>query len=434
MVALGAWFEIYDVFFTAYIGPGLVRSGIFTTSTANFFGFAGLGAFVAAMFAGLFVGTLVFGQLADRFGRRVVFMGALLWYTAAAALLACQHSAEWIIFFRFLTGIGAGAEIVTIDSYTTELVPANSRGRSFAFLQAIQFSAVPTVALVAWWFVPTAPLGFDGWRWVIWIGCLGAVAVWFIRLGLPESPRWLAQRGRIAEADAIVSRLEHEIVARTGTSLSEPKPHPPVAQEQKVNFAVLWQSRYRGRTIMMLVFNFFQSIGYYGFASWIPTLLIAKGINVTHSLLYSFVIAIANPIGPLLSMSFAERIERKWIVVGSASAMAVIGIIFSKQEDAALIVALGVAMALASNCLTFSYRAYQAELFPTRMRSRAIGVVYSISRISAMFSGFLIAFCLRDYGATGVFALIAGAMAIVVVTIGVFGPRTNGLKLEAVSG
>ncbi|OAF06295.1 MFS transporter [Bradyrhizobium neotropicale] len=432
MVALGAWFEIYDVFFTAYIGPGL-RSGIFTTSTVNFFGFTGLGAFVAAMFAGLFVGTLVFGQLADRFGRRAVFTGALLWYTAAAVLLACQHTAEWIIFFRFLTGIGAGAEIVTIDSYTTELVPANSRGRSFAFLQAIQFSAVPTVALVAWYFVPTAPLGIDGWRWVVWIGCAGAVAVWFIRLGLPESPRWLAQRGRIAEADAIVSRLEREIVARTGSLLPEPEPQPPVVQEAEVSFAELWRSRYRGRTIMMLVFNFFQSIGYYGFASWVPTLLIAKGINVTHSLLYSFVIAIANPIGPLLSMTFAERIERKWIVVGSATSMAIIGLIFSRQEDAALIVALGVAMALASNCLTFSYRAYQAELFPTRMRSRAIGAVYSISRISAMFSGFLIAFCLRDFGVTGVFALIAGSMAIVVATIGIFGPRTNGLKLETVS-
>ncbi|KWV48443.1 MFS transporter [Bradyrhizobium macuxiense] len=434
MVALGAWFEIYDVFFTAYIGPGLVRSGIFTTSTVNFFGFAGLGAFVAAMFAGLFVGTLVFGQLADRFGRRVVFTGALLWYTTAAALLACQHSAEWIIFFRFLTGIGAGAEIVTIDSYTTELVPANSRGRSFAFLQAIQFSAVPTVALVAWYFVPAAPLGFDGWRWVIWLGCLGAVAVWFIRLGLPESPRWLAQQGRIAEADAIVSRLEREIVERTGSPLPEPEPYPPLAQEAKVTFAELWRSQYRGRTIMMLVFNFFQSIGYYGFASWVPTLLIAKGINITHSLLYSFVIAIANPIAPLLSMTFAERVERKWIVVGSAMSMAMIGIVFSKQVDAAVIVALGIAMAFASNCLTFSYRAYQAELFPTRMRSRAIGAVYSVSRISAMFSGFLIAFCLRDYGVTGVFALIAGAMAIVVATIGLFGPRTNGLKLDAVSG
>ncbi|MES5482422.1 MFS transporter [Bradyrhizobium sp. INPA03-11B] len=434
MVALGAWFEIYDVFFTAYIGPGLVRSGIFTTSTVNFFGFAGLGAFVAAMFAGLFVGTLVFGQLADRFGRRIVFTGALLWYTVTAVLLACQHSAEWIIFFRFLTGIGAGAEIVTIDSYTAELVPADARGRSFAFLQAIQFTAVPTVALAAWYFVPTAPLGVDGWRWVVWLGCLGAVAVWFIRLGLPESPRWLAQRGRIAEADAIVSRLERDIVARIGAPLPDAKPHPPAAQEAKASFAELWRSRYRGRTIMMLVFNFFQSIGYYGFASWVPTLLIAKGINVTHSLLYSFVIAIANPIGPLLSMSFADRIERKWIVVASAAAMALLGLIFSQQEDAARIVVLGVAMALASNCLTFSYRTYQAELFPTRMRSRAIGAVYSVSRISAMFSGFLIAFCLRDFGVTGVFVLIAGSMAIVVATIGLFGPRTNGLQLEAVSG
>jgi MFS transporter, putative metabolite:H+ symporter len=434
MVAMGGWFEIYDVFFTAYIGPGLVKSGTFTTSTVHFFGFSGLGAFVAAMFAGLFIGTFVFGQLADLFGRRAIFTAALLWYTAAAALMAFQQTAEWIIFFRLLTGIGAGAEIVTIDSYVTELVPASSRGRSFAFLQAVQFTAVPTVAFVAWYFVPLSPLGFDGWRWVVLLGCLGAVAVWFIRRRLPESPRWLAQqKGRLAEADAIVSRLEAEIIAQRGTALPDPEPEAPVAQEKQVTFLELWRSQYRGRTIMMMIFNFFQSIGYYGFASWVPTLLIAKGINITHSLLYSSVIAIANPIGPLLSMTFAERIERKWIVVGSAASMAIIGIIFARQEEPLLILSLGVAMAFVSNCLTFSYRAYQAELFPTRMRSRAIGFVYSTSRVSAMFSGFLIAFFLRDFGVIGVFGLIAGSMAIVVATIGIFGPRTNGLQLEAVS-
>jgi putative MFS transporter len=184
---------------------------------------------------------------------------------------------------------------------------------------------------------------------------------------------------------------------------------------------------------MLTVFNFFQSIGYYGFASWVPTLLVAKGITVTHSLMYSFIIAIANPLGPLVATLFADRIERKWIVSASAGLIAVVGIAFSQQHDRAVLIAFGVLMTLLSNCMTFSYRTYQAELFPTRVRARAIGMVYSASRVSAMFSGFMIAFFLKDFGVTGVFALIAGSMAIVVVTIGAFGPKTSGLQLEKIS-
>jgi MFS transporter, putative metabolite:H+ symporter len=133
-------------------------------------------------------------------------------------------------------------------------------------------------------------------------------------------------------------------------------------------------------------------------------------------------------------MLFADRLERKWLIAGSAATLAVLGVIFAQQRDPAILVAMGLLMTLAGNCMTFSYRTYQAELFPTRMRARAIGLVYSASRVSAMLSGFLIGFSLRHTRVPGVFALIAGSMFVVVLTIGFFGPRSRGLSLEQVSG
>src|SRR5579864_7278199 len=163
LLSLGGCFEIYDLFLTGYIAPGLTRSGLMTTTTQAFFGFSGIGAFVAATFAGLFVGTFFLGFLADRFGRRAIFTYALLGYTAASVIMACQTSSEGLLLWRFLAGIGIGVEVITIDAYITELVPSRIRGRAFAVNQSIMFIAVPIVAFLAWWLVPISPSGLEGW-------------------------------------------------------------------------------------------------------------------------------------------------------------------------------------------------------------------------------------------------------------------------------
>jgi putative MFS transporter len=144
LLSFGGWFEIYDLFFTGYIAPGLNRSGLLTTTTQAFFGFSGIGAFVAATFAGLFVGTFFLGFLADRFGRRAIFTWALLGYSAALVAMACQTTSEGVLLWRFIAGISIGVEIITIDAYITELVPSRMRGRAFAVNQAVMLTAAPS--------------------------------------------------------------------------------------------------------------------------------------------------------------------------------------------------------------------------------------------------------------------------------------------------
>jgi MFS transporter, putative metabolite:H+ symporter len=437
LISLGGCFEFYDLFFTGYVVPGMVKSGMFTPASLGVFnvlgpiGVGGVGTFVFATFAGLFVGALLFGWVPDHLGRRRVFTYSLVWYSVTTFIMAFQSTGFGIDLWRFIAGIGIGVELVTIDTYVSELVPREDRGRAFAYSQFICFCVVPVVALLAWLLVPIQPLGFDGWRWVVLIGSVGALFVWWIRLGLPESPRWLVRHGRLDEADRVVTRIEAAITAEKGP-LRAPEILPPEAPRQG-SFAEIWQPPYDRRAIILSVFNFFQTFGYYGFAAWVPTLLIAKGITITTSLLYSFIIAIANPVGPLLGTLIADKMERKWQVCAGAVGIGVFGLLFANAADAAALIALGVLVTLCNNWMSYSFHSYQSELFPTRIRSRAVGFVYSWSRLSAALSGLVVAYLLNLGGVVAVFGFIAFAMLIVVISIGGFGPRTRGLALEAIS-
>jgi putative MFS transporter len=289
------------------------------------------------------------------------------------------------------------------------------------------------VAFLAWLFVPTTTFGYDGWRAVAIIGALGAIIVWFVRLGLPESPRWLAQHGRLQEADRITSIMEQHAVRETGQPLRAPLVLAGEVEDQKGSIAEIFRPPYRRRTIMMVVFNLLQSIGYYGFASWVPTLLLAQGINVTKSLEYTAAVAMTAPIGPLVARLFADKIDRKWQVCASATGIGLFGLLFSQQSAGAMIILLGILVQISNTTLSYSFHAYQAEIYPTRIRARAVGFVYSWSRFSTIFVGFMIAFFLRDFGTTGVFLFIAGAMATVVGVVALFGPCTTRRRLEDIS-
>jgi putative MFS transporter len=433
MLSLGGMFELYDLFMTAYVVPGLMKAGLLTNVAVSIF--AGPALFVAATFTGLFIGTSAFAYFADKYGRRTIFTYSMLWYSAATLVMAFQDTGLGVSLWRLIAGIGIGVELVTIDTYIAELVPKSMRGRAFAFNQAVQFSVVPVVAFIAYKLVPISPFGYDGWRWVVLIGSTGALFVWFIRRQIPESPRWLINQGRLDEAEAVTASIEAKVIADLGgASLPVPESHSVEKAEPVGRLAEIFEPRYRSRTFMLMVFQFFQTFGFYGFAAWVPTLIAQQtGINLHASLLYSFIIAIANPFGPLLAMSFADKFERKWQLVGAACCIGTFGMLFSFQNTMPLLVMFGVLITLSNNVLSYSFHGYQAELFPARVRARAVGFTYSLSRISAVFASFIIGFFLQTAGTKGVFSLIAVAMLIVVISIGGWGPRTLDLELEEIS-
>jgi MFS transporter, putative metabolite:H+ symporter len=438
LISLGSVFEFYDLFFTAYVAPGMMHTGLFTPRSLGFFAslksieVAGFGTFVFSTFAGLWVGVVILGGAADRFGRKTVFTWSLIWYMSSTAIMAFQQTGQSLNIWRFVAGIGFGVQLVTIDTYIVELIPVGFRGRAFSLNQFISFCIVPVVALLAWRLVPLNPFGFDGWRWVVLLGSIGAFVVWGLRTGIPESPRWLASKGRGDEADAILSDLERRVTAELGVALVAPQP-TATEQARPAALAEIFAAQYRGRTIMLSLFNAAQVIGFYGFNSWVPTLLVSRGINVTRGLEFAFVIALAQPIGPLLGGAFADRIERRFQIMGGLACMGIAMGIFAIATSAAVLVVSGIAFTLAANVMSYAYHGYQAELYPTRIRSRAIGFVYSWSRLAAAFSGLIVGSLLVTGGVPAVALFIGGAILAGIVLIGVFGPATKGLALEQIS-
>jgi putative MFS transporter len=437
LISLGGVFEFYDLFFTAYVAPGMVKSGLFTAQSLGVLArlkvlqVAGPGTFVFATFIGLWLGAVAFGHLPDRFGRKAAFTWSLVWYALCTAVMAFQHSGEWLNFWRFSAGIGFGIQLVTIDTYLAELTPAALRGRAFSINQTICFAIVPVLALLAWRLVPLRPLGVDGWRWIVLFGSVGAAAVWALRPFIPESPRWLLARGRLREAEAIIRQWEDQAMAEQGRlpPVSSPAPAP----QENGRLVEIFSTQYRGRTAMLSIFNIAQAIGFYGFNAFVPALLIARGITITHSLEYAFLIAIAQPFGPLLGTQLADRVERRAQIIAGLACMGLAMLGFARASSPALLIALGIVFTLAANIMSYAFHGYQAELFPTRIRARAVGFVYSWSRLAAAFGGLIIGALLGLGGSGAVAGFIAGAMLLGILVIWRFGPRSVGLELEQIS-
>ncbi|RKP57691.1 MFS transporter [Pararobbsia silviterrae] len=437
-IAIGGWFEFYDMFMAAYISLGLIASGLYHATTKGLFDVDGFASFLGAFFAGMFVGTIALSGFSDRLGRRSVFTVAMLVYSTATFVAAFQTSPLAMDLWRFVAGVGIGVQLITVDTYISELTPHHARGRYAAFSILVILTSVPTVAIVSWALVPLTLFGLEGWRWVMIIGSVGAVLIWFVRRGLPESPRWLESRGRADEARRIVDAIEDRVVRETGRALASTAPDlaPDLAPDNapgRRTWTQMWRGPYLRRTIMLSLFNFCQTFGVYGFGAWVPVLLYSKGITITHSLFYTMLIAVTTPLGAIGAMVCAERFQRKWQLVGCAIVVACAGVAFGLEHNPIAILVFGSMVTIANNWMIGIFHTYQAELYPTRIRARAVGFVFSWSRFSSIFVGFWVAALLKGYGVPAVFVLISSAMWVIVVAVGVFGPRTNGIRLEELS-
>src|SRR5713101_3990035 len=431
LVSLGNFFDLYDIFIVAYIGAALQQSGFLSLKQFSLF--------VASGFLGMFFGTLFFGMGSDRMGLRVSFITLLLIYSAFTLAGAFAPTAGWLIAMRFFAGVGIGAEIVVVDTYVTEIVPSYARGRYVAITQVAGFCAVPVAAILSRLLVPTHFL-MSGWRWVMVIGGSGALLTWWFRRRLPESPRWLESRGRLSEAEAVMDALEKESFSagreggerRVTSGEQENTGRTNEGNQGRSSFVELWRRPYLSRTVMLVLFQALQTIGFYGFANWAPTFLLKRGVSLLHSLEYTTLIALVSPVGPILCAWTSDRLERKWTIVVLALLVAALGLGFGNANTPAAVVAFGALLTLCNYWFSAAFHAFQAELFPTRIRATGVGFTYSWSRLSAAFSSLLIGAVLLR-GVPAVFAMLAAAMTGVAVIVAVLGPRTNRVTLEELS-
>jgi putative MFS transporter len=431
-ISFGAFFEVYETALTSLLAPLLVHVGIFHKDRSGLFGLPDLASFAFATFFGLFVGAVLFSTIADRMGRRPIFTYSLIWYALATLIMGASSHALSICLWRFIAAIGVGAEIVAVDSYISEMTPKAMRGRAFAISKAVQYSAIPLAAILATVLARKTVAGLDGWRAMLLVPIIGAIFIWWVRRGLPESPRWLAEHGRGAEAQTILDDIEARITQRIPGPLPPIEPAASTPMTGQRGFADLFRGQLLQRTLMLAVVSCAITVAYFGFSNWLPSLLEARGVGVTKSLAYTAMIALSYPLVPFFFSSFADRFERKWQILAGAGVTAAAGLLFIAQTAAAGWIACSLVIAVGSNLAGYSSHTYRSELFPTSVRARGIGLVYSIDRLTAAFNSYLIGFILVQAGVFGVLTFIAGVSVVAICVVALFGPRTRGLATEAI--
>jgi putative MFS transporter len=441
LIALGTWFDYYDNFVAGSLAVALPAAGVLSKTEAGDW-ISPVGLFMAALPLGMFLGTVLLGLASDYLGRRFGFVAMLLLYSLASlaggagyypleAWVGSTAGLLLLLVTRFLAGAGIGAENVIIDAYVTEVMPRQVRGSSVALVHAFAFTAAPTAALLAR--ALASKENPNGWWLLLVIGSLGALFAWYFRRRLPESPRWSAAVGRSAEAAATLEHIEKAVADSTGKPLLQVSATAAEAPTRRMPFREIWSPRYRGRTLLLVVFHLLQTVGYYGFMHWIPTFLTQKGFGQDHALDMQLGALLLAPVGPLIGVWSCERWERKWLIVGLGLALGLGYLGFALADNAVLLTLLGACIVVGSNWFSAVFHAYQAELFPTAARATGVGFTYAWSRASMvllnLFMPGLIATALW-----GAFGLMMAAMVGVAAIVAGFGPLTNARPLDEGSG
>ncbi|MET7680438.1 MFS transporter [Streptomyces sp. NPDC005423] len=415
-VAFAYFFEFADINSFATTAPKLVKLWGLTVNQI---------AYVTSLsFVGMFLGAIVAGSIADRWGRK----RALLWTTLFFGVSSFAAVFSWNLaslgVFRVLTSAGLSAMTVVGVVYVNELYPSATRGKYQAYAIALGICGTPVTNLIA---SAVVPLNDWSWRLVYLWGSLGILLVLFTRR-LTESPRWLESQGRHTEADAILTRIEASVTEEQGPL---PEPAPPVeeAPSSKAPLRLLLRKKYLFPTLLLTVVWTTQTIGFFGYSSWAPTLLAKEGFSVEKSVFYVALTTIGAPLGCYLASLITDRFERKWCLVAFGAVIALCGLLYGLTFDPLLIVVFGFLVNLFERGYTALAYAYSPELFDNRSRSLGTGVSYGLGRLSNAAGPLIVAALYNGHGYRSVFFFIAGVWVVGAIVLAVLGPRTRSARL-----
>lgn len=389
---------------------------------------------LGAWFAGLMLGAMGFGYLADRYGRRRIFLASLVLYGLTTLAAAFAPNIAVLLLLRLLAGIGVGAEYSAINAAISEFVPSRSRGRAVALV--LNFWPIGSLfaALLSWLVLSALPADL-GWRVVFGFGGIIALSSAWFRRHLPESPRWLEAVGRDAEARAIVSGIEAGI---TNLPVPEPTPvHHRIKREGAALTTLL--RRYPARLALGAILDFSEASGYYGLFAFLP-LVVLPALHLAPAQLPVFYLA--GSVGALFGGVAASMLLDRWGRYATVTlfylftALATVALAFATNLGGGVLM-LGFALVnlLATGSWIAAYPTF-SELFPTSLRASGIGASVAVGRIGAMISPFLVG-TIGSRSMPAALLLLAGFWVLGAATMQVWrwmgGIEANGLLLERIA-
>jgi putative MFS transporter len=389
----------------------------------------------SALLIGYLFGALAAGTLGDIVGRKTIMMSALAVYAIATVIAAMSPNWQFLFVFRTLAGFGTGAESAIIAPFLSEFIAAKYRGRFIGSLAGFFSFGYVGAAMLSFFIIPTHS---GSWRTVQVLTALPIAMLLWWRRSIPESPRYLLSRGRVEEAEAVVRRLEEEVERATGRPLPPvPASTAPPVQESTgsaaTNLAALWRGPMAKRTSVTWALWFCLTFAYYGFFTWIPSLLVAQGMTLTKSFGYSLLIYVMQIPGYFSAAFLSEKLDRKRTIALylTGGALAALGLANAGNDGAILLFA-----SLLSFFMNGAYAglySYTPEVYPTAIRSTGMGAASAFGRVGGIAAPIIIGFAYANIGFAGVFVLTTVVLFVGVLSVLVFGLATAGRTLEEIN-
>jgi putative MFS transporter len=419
-VSFAYFFEFADINSFATTAPRLISLWGVTVNQI---------AYVTSLsFVGMFIGSVVAGWIADRWGRRKALTLTTLFFGFFSFVSAFSWDIVSLGACRFLTSAGLSAMTVVAVIYVSEIYPAARRGKFQAYAIAIGICGTPVTNLIA---SAVVPLSDWSWRLVYLWGALGMLFVLFVRR-LKESPRWYESKGDHARADVVLREIEEEVAAEMGPlpEPAAPAPRTDDAPPAKARLRMLLQKKYLAPTLLLSVLWVTQTVGFFGYSSWAPTLLAKEGFSLESSIFYVALTTVGAPLGSFLASLVTDRFERKWLLASFGTAIAVCGLLYGLTFNPILIIVFGFLVNLMERGYTAVAYAYSPELFDIHGRSLGTGFSYGLGRLSNAVGPLIIAALYTGSGYQSVFIFIAGMWLVGALALALFGPRTRRARLR----
>ncbi|MEU0513914.1 MFS transporter [Amycolatopsis sp. NPDC006125] len=422
IIGTATFFDAYTVLVIAFAMPKLVTEWHLTP--------AWVGMILSAGYVGQFAGAILFGWLAERIGRlRTLLITIVLFVSMDIACLFAWSGASMLVF-RFLQGIGTGGEVPVASAYINEFVGARKRGRFFLLYEVIFPVGLLFAGLAGYFLVPEF-----GWRALFVVGLVPAVLMIPLRVFMPESPRWLAAKGKFDRADKVVTMLEREAV-KEGKPLPEPVPRPVTAPATGSGWRDLFRGIYLKRTLMLWALWITVYVINNGLVTWLPTLYRQVfDLPLQTSLLYGWITSAVGVVASVLCALYIDKVGRKrWYAIAFLAATVPLVVLTALGATTATQVVILAPIAYAIlQTIAFSLYLYSAELYPTRLRAVGTGFGSAWLRAASSAGPLLVGFVVAGLGIRYVFA----AFAVVALIGGVITIRhaveTKGQVLEELS-
>lgn len=340
---------------------------------------------------GLLLGALVFAPISDRLGRKPLFQWALATYAFGTFLSAIAPNYAFLLGARFITGVGISAEFPVAFALLAEYAPTRLR-HIFVGSGVAGYSVGWFVCAV----VATAVVPTFGWRALFWIGVTPALMIIYVRRYVPESVRFLLQQGRIQEAGAITRQLAD----RAGYADVELVPPESVRSEAQPTLLEQYSAlRLSAVAIMALgLFQLANNVQVVGFGTWLPSIFVKQGFTLTRSFTFTMIVLAVTPLGQIFGIWLQDRMPRKWaiLLLSGVSALCFFGfgLSFEYKFPVAVIVGCDVGYQFFSGGVVPIVATLSAELFPTRVRCLATGLVSACARVGSITGPFILGFFL----------------------------------------